>query len=258
MPQAQPRPTTAADEPQPRDDALTTACATRRLQPYRLAHKALRATLSQVLHNAGALDAADPQERARLVDDVERLLAVCADHLAHENRYLHEPLRERSAHAVLAFHYDHLDHLDAIDNMRLLLQRLRDAGAHGDDVEALGYELYLRLSQFVGDSLAHMSEEEGTLTCALWAHFSDDELQALIDRLRDALSPAEMEGFVRTLAGALNTSELAHLIDDMQHSLPPARARGLLGLLRDELHALRRTDVAARLGLPPEPLLFAT
>ena len=42
-----------------------------------------------------------------------------------------------------------------------------------------GYELYLRLSVFIGENLEHMAEEESTLTQALWDHFSDEEILAL-------------------------------------------------------------------------------
>ena len=242
-----------ASTPQPHD-ALVTACTTRRMQPYRLVHKSLRTMLSQALHHAGALDAAEAQERIRLVDEVEQLLAICADHLAHENRFLHEPLRARAPREVLAFDHDHLDHLDAIGALRVLLQRLRDAS---DDGDALAYELYLRLSQFVADNLAHMAEEESTLTCALWSHFSDAELQIQIDRLHATLSPAELEGFMRGLAGSLNGSELSMLLAEMRQALPPEAATAMAGVLRDELHIQRRHGVAVRLVLQPAPAVIA-
>jgi hypothetical protein len=174
-------------------DALVAACASARVQPYRALHKALRARLAHTQLRAAVLDAADPRDRAALVDEVERALAVCAEHLAHEDRFLHEPLRARSARAVLALHHDHLDQLDGIAALRLLLQRVRDAG---DDGATLAYELSLRLSQFVADNLAHMAEEESTLTGALWAHFTDAELVALTDALHESLSRGERLRFI--------------------------------------------------------------
>ena len=161
----------------PARDALAAACASERVQPYRALHTALRARLAQTQLRAAVLDASVPHEREALLVEIEHMLAACADQLAREERFLHAPLRARAARAVLALHHDHLDQLDGIAALRLLLQRVRDAAG---DAPALAYELTLRLSQFVADKLAHMVEEESTLTHALWAHFSDAELVALI------------------------------------------------------------------------------
>lgn len=192
------------------DQAMPQACASCRVQPYRFIHKALREMFAHALGRCGALDALVPAERTEMVDEVERLLAFCADHLAHESRFLHAPLRERAPRAVLAFDDDHAEHLVAIDALRLLLARVRDAG-FDRGAGALAYELYLRLSQFTGESLAHMAEEEITMTRALWAAFSDDEIEALVARLHASLSPEEHAFTQRWMARALNASELACL-----------------------------------------------
>jgi len=192
------------------DQAMPLACASERVQPYRFIHKAMREMFSHALGRCGALDALLPSQRAEMVDEVERLLAFCADHLAHENQFLHAPLRERAPRAVMAFDDDHAEHLAAIDALRLLLARVRDAGFERE-AGALAYELYLRLSQFVGESLAHMAEEETVMTRALWAAFSDDEIEAHVARLHASLSAEEHAFTQRWMARALNASELAFL-----------------------------------------------
>lgn len=189
-------------------DSLSAVCASARIQPYRFIHKALRQQMFKMLHAAGSLDATNPMERDKLVAEVERLLAVCADHLAHENQFLHAPLRDRLPRTVVPFDDDHADHLAGIDALRLLLQQVRDAG---DEAGALAYELYLRLTQFVGENLAHMAEEESTLTRALWAHFTDAEIAGCIEAIHATLSPQENETIMQWLAQSLNASELAQL-----------------------------------------------
>ena len=176
-----------------------------RPQPYRFIHKGLRALLQHTLQRAGALDADDSAERAWLVAEVETLLTVCADHLAHENHFFHAPLKQRAPRAVLAFDDDHAEHLYDIAHLRLQLQHLRDAQA---DAPARAYTLYLALSRFVADNLAHMAEEETTLTRALWQHFSDDEIHGLENALRRSLSPEENGFYLRWMARGLNGAEL--------------------------------------------------
>lgn len=240
--------TTTAPQATP-SDTLAAACASTRLQPYRFVHKALRTLLAQALQRAGALDAADALERAVLVDEIERTLALCADHLAHENRFLIEPLQARAPRAAMANHDEHLDHLDAIAALRLLLQRVRDAEA--TQAAALAYELYLRMSQFVAENLAHMAEEESTVTAALWAHFSDAELEALIDALHASLAPDEMEFFLRAMAGSLNGGELAQLIAEQRRKLPAPAFDAVAGVLCDAFDLARRSHLSVALGLLP-------
>lgn len=234
-----------------RHDAIATASATPRHMPYRFIHKGLRALMFSTLRNAGALDAADTQDRDQIVDEVDRLLAVCADHLAHENQFFHEALRQRAPRAVLPFHEDHLGHLDAIAALRLQLQRLRNAGA--EQAPALAYALYLRLSAFIGENLEHMAEEESVLTQALWAHFSDDEIVALEAALEASLAPHEMAFYLRWMARGLNATEATRLLAGARTQVPEALFAQLADTVQAEMPALRWARVARALGLPAVP-----
>lgn len=235
--------------------AITAASATPRYMPYRFIHKGLRALMFSTLRSAGALDAAHAPERAQLVDEVERLLATCADHLAHENGFFHEALRQRAPRAVLPFHEDHLGHLEAITALRLLLQRLRDAD--GTQAPALAYALYLRLSVFVGESLEHMAEEESVLTQALWAHFSDTEIVALEAALQASLAPHEMAFYLHWMAQGLNTTEAAQLLAGARPHVPAAVFAQLADTVQAQLPPARWARVAAALGLPAVPGLVS-
>jgi len=239
-----------------RSDALTTACATPRFSPYRFIHKGLRALMFDTLRNAGALDATLAPERAQLVDEVERLLAICADHLAHENQFFHEALRQHAPRAVLPFHEDHLEHVEAIDHLSLLLQRVRDADEQ--HAASLAYELYLRLTIFIGENLAHMAEEESVLTQALWAHFSDAEIMAIETALHATLAPEEMAFYLRWMARGMNASEIVMVLGGARPQLPAAAFDQMTEIVQAELQPARWARVASALGLPPVPGLIAT
>lgn len=244
-------PAASATPSSPSADVIAAAAATPRLAPYRFIHKGLRVLMFNTLQRAGALDASDAQDRACIVDEVERLLAICADHLAHENQFFHEALRARAPRAVLPFHDDHLEHLESISGLRLLLQRLRDAAP--DQAPALAYALFLRLSVFVGDNLIHMADEESTLTQALWAHFSDAELAAIEGALHATIAPAEMGFYMRWMGQGLHAGEAMALLGDLRDHAPPAVFAQLAGEVQAGMPAQRWARVARGLGLPPVP-----
>lgn len=229
--------------PPPPDD-LAQACATPRLQPYRFTHKALRALLAHTLIGVGALDAQEPAQRRQLVDDVDRALSACEDHIARENAFLHEPLQARSARAVRPYQNDHWEHLATIDALRLLLQRVRDTA---DDAHAcaLAYELYLRLSQLVGDILAHMAEEESTMTRLLWTHFSDEQLAGFLQASQTTLSPDEQAQALRWMARSLNVPELARFLKPLGAPVPRRLMAWRLELVRGELSPQAWSRLAA-------------
>lgn len=227
-------------------DTLQLVCSSRREQPYRLIHKGLRMLLAQAQQQAGTCDVRHADERAALVEAVEQALATCSDHLAHENRFFHEPLRERAPRAVRAFDTDHQEHLQAIATLRLQLQRVRDAGTDG---EALAHALYLQFSRFVADNLQHMAEEETVLTQALWDHFTDAEIRAMEDALRASLSPEENLFYLRWMARGLHGGELGALLAGARAAAPAEVFQQLCGLVMDELPRPRRERLAQALCL---------
>lgn len=236
-------------------DAIAQAAATPRFAPYRFIHKGLRVLMFDTLHRAGALDASLAQDRAQIVDDVERLLATCADHLAHENQFFHEPLRQRAPRAVRPYHEDHLEHLDAIATLRRLLLALRDAP--DAQAAALGYELFLRLSVFIGENLAHMAEEESALTQALWEHFSDAEIAGMEAALQATLAPHELAFYLHWMARGMNASETIGLLAGARPHLPAELFDALAGTAQAAMPAPRWATVARALGLVPVPGLVA-
>lgn len=238
-------PTTSATH---RADAIAVAAATPRYTPYRFIHKGLRALMFSTVQRAGALDASLAEDRAQIVEEVELLLGTCADHLAHENQFFHEALRQRAPRAVLPFHEDHLEHLDAIDALTRLLLDLRNAT--DAQAPALAYELFLRLSIFVGENLGHMAEEESALTQALWEHFSDAEIAAMEAALQATLTPQEMGFYLRWMAQGMNASETTAVLAGARPHMPAELFAQFAATVQASMPAARWAVVARALGLP--------
>jgi hemerythrin len=224
------------------------ACHTDRLQPYRFIHKALRALMFRTLQQAASLDACDTQERQALTAAVEELLQTCSDHLSHENTFFHVPLRERAPRAVMAFDDDHEEHVRGIERLR---RQLGLVAQGGPAARQHAYLLYLELTRFVSENLAHMADEETLLTTALWQHFSDEEIDGMGRRLKATFTPQEGAYYLRWMVRGLNHAELVELMGEARAAMPPAVFAGTCDMLRYELPAARWTRLARALGLPP-------
>lgn len=233
------------------NEVIESVCQSKRTQPYRLIHKALRALLTEALVKAGSLDVSFEDDRNELVEIVEKALSVCCDHLTHENRFFHEPLKEIAGRQVAPFYDDHLDHLRAIGEMRLLLQRVRDAGREAD---LLAYHVYLKFSSFVGENFEHMAEEETVLTRVLWDHFTDEQINALEGALQETLSPEESTFYLRWMAKSLNSAELDALMRAVRKGAPIDVFTSIKHVVIDELagNRLDRLLIAMETNLSNE------
>ena len=211
-------------------------CSNFRPQPYRFIHKALRKLLCNALLEVGALDVAIDAERVKLVSVINHILGICTDHLNHENKFYHEPLHAIASKVVSPFYNEHLEHLLVIEELRSLLGKICDASP---DSQARAYELYLRFSNFVAENLVHMVEEETTLTAALWANFTDDEINGFGDDLRAALSEAESGFYLYWMAKSLNHSELSTIMLEIKSSAPLPVFEQILQMVLNEITADR-------------------
>lgn len=168
------------DAPLDAPDSLSVTCQSTRLRPYSRLHDDLRRRLLRLMLQALDLDASDPGRRTTFASLAEHTLRCCEAHLAHEEALLHQPLRARAPRALMAVELDHEQLEQGLAELRRTLAKLRDAPSVAA-ADAIARELRLRLSLFVSDALAHMVEEESTLTRAWWAHFSDDETRACLE-----------------------------------------------------------------------------
>lgn len=223
------------------DHEIDRACLSPRHPPYRMIHKALRLAMFECLGRLGSLHAADGAALAAALDEVEGLARLCESHLAHEDRFMHPPLRARCPGQVAAFDTEHAAQAADIAALRRRIRRLRRATA---DHAAHLHALYLALSTYVAGQMVHMAEEETRLTEALWAHFAEDEIASIEAALVASIEPAERALLGDWMLRACHHDERLQLLRGMRDGMPePAFAavlEGLAGRLSGiELESLR-------------------
>ncbi len=214
---------------------------------YRDVHKGIRRGLFHVTERAGHIDPLDDlafgEERSR----IEHLLHLLDVHAAHEDQYL-GPLVERYLPALAAQLQREHTHLDerTVEIRRQITALDRTTGA---DRRIAQHRLYLTLSEFTAAYLQHQTSEEVEVLPALNRAAGIDELMEANAALVAAISPGDMDGYMRLIVPAVNPHDLSELYGAMQAGAPDDAFTALLDTARVSLdpHAYDRlTDDLAR------------
>ncbi len=218
-----------------------------RLDLYAGIHKAMRAFMAETLVRVGRIDVADAADRDEALAQLEQLLGFCADHLRHENTFLHTAIEARQPAGSAKIAEEHVEHAESIAALREEAAALRAAPDRA--AAALALRLYRHLALVVAENLQHMHGEETAHNALLWQHYGDGELAELHDRLLASLSPAEKELAARWMLPASTPAERAAMIAGMKAEVPPEALLGLLAMLRPHLDAAGWAKLAAAAGV---------
>lgn len=229
-------------------DSGMPATATGRRDFYAPIHKALRLFMTRTLCTVGATDPGDADEVRAALALLERLLAMCESHVAHENDFVHPALertRPGSAGRVAAEHEHHLEAIADLRDLAALVADSRD-GARG----AALARLYRTLALFVADNFQHMHVEETAHNAVLWAAYSDAQLEAVEHALVSSIPPAEMFEALQWFVPALSAPERAGMLGGMKQGMPPAAFNAVLGIAERTLSPRDHARLLRDLGLP--------
>ncbi|MBO9678459.1 MAG: hemerythrin domain-containing protein [Acidovorax sp.] len=199
---------------------------TPRFDIYAPIHKALRLFMTDTLHGLGRLDLGDAQELTAGLDQLDALLDAASFHLRHENDVIHPAIEARHPGASHRIAAEHREHLEAIATLRTQAAALRAQPA-----AAAAHRLYRQLAAFIAENFEHMDVEESRHNQALWAAYSDAELQAMEGRILASIGPQEMTLWLRWMLPAFRPTERAQLIAGM----PPGAQAPVLAMARSLL-----------------------
>lgn len=261
-----------ADEPAP-----TTIRATGpRHDVYGLIHKGLRSFMLDSLSRLGRVDAGSPTSFSATVAQTRALLEAMHEHLRHENEFIHPALEARSPGSAAATAMEHAEHEQVFGVLEHLLLRVEQSFADGDqtepnpgcapssrtprvrsvpseprsggELEALLKQLYLRLSAFVAENLAHMYREETETTQLLWRLYSDDELRGIQSAIVASESPEELAVTLRWMLPSVTPKERLGLLGGARQGLPPQAFQGVMRLAEEVLEPADYRQLAGALG----------
>ncbi|KRB20993.1 MULTISPECIES: hemerythrin domain-containing protein [Mesorhizobium] len=215
---------------------------------YGLIHKGLRKAQCELLARLGSADFDDAAATAPLLADLRTILMLGASHLAHEDRYIHQPLEARVRASTDRLEHQHDDHRLAFAELEDMIRAIEEAPL--DARASLGRRLYIAFTVFVGHDLEHMHEEETVTAPQLWANFTDAELQGIEMAIIGSLTPEKNLAFMRLMIPAMSRSERAALLGGMKVSAPAdAFAAVIEFAARPHLSREDFCDLSSRLGL---------
>ncbi|WP_374654465.1 hypothetical protein [Dongia sp.] len=220
--------------------------APQRHEIYQLVHKGLRAAMSDALTRLGRVDLASAENIGDVLAAVDDLLQLCAEHLDHENAFLHSAMEKAAPGSSKRCADDHAHHVKTIGDLKTRLDEARTAGALGRE-RALKV-LYRLLAVFVAENLAHMEIEESANTDILHRHYSDADLLAIEHRIHAHIKPERMMTWLRWILPNVNRQQRAMMMRGMQAAMPPELFADVLDTVKPHLNESERVALAADLA----------
>jgi Hemerythrin HHE cation binding domain len=205
-------------------------------------HKGLRHAISTILVRIGTTSFADDAAVTSVLDDLDVVLHLNAQHLVHEDTFIRPLLEARGASILGSIDAAHEDHAKALNDLRTLAASVRENS--GTKRVALGRVLYLQVAIFAADNLLHMGEEEQVVEPLLFRAYTEAELLEAHGRLVASIPPDEMLISLRFMVAGSSPEERVALLGNAP---PPARA-ALLDAVRPVLAQRDFEELASRLA----------
>jgi hypothetical protein len=217
---------------------------------YGLIHKGLRSFMLDTLTRLGQLNCASAPQVAGALGQARALLEQLRLHLLHENTFLHTALEVRRPGASVATAVEHADHERAFADLLSQVNQAEGALARGQLTELAAYvkTLYLSLSFFVAENLAHMYREETEITQLLWQLYSDDELRGIEGAIVASETPEEIGVSMRWMLPSITPQERAALLGGAKQALPAPAFAQLMNLARGALAPEQYRELEVALG----------
>ena len=205
--------------------------------------------MTDTLTRIGRIDVADAADRDAALAQLDELLALCLNHLRHENDFVHPAIEARQPAGSRRIAGEHVEHVETIAALQAEVATLRQA--EGAAAARLALRLYRHLALFVAENFQHMNIEETVHNGLLWAHYSDAELAALHARLLASIAPAEHLLVARWMVPASTPAERAVIVGAAKAQMPPEALLGVMSVVRPHMDDAGWAKLAAAIGIDP-------
>ena len=185
-----------------------------RVDFYTKVHKALRAELFGLSARAASTDYADATMVHALAMDLRSLLSRLSAHAAHESRFIHPLIEEKTGQNLLDA--EHRSHEEEQAGLAALLEGT--AVLPAKERRQAGLAFYRALNVFIARYLEHLEREEATMA-VLWELCDDAELGDVLSRFGASRPLDEALRDIGWMLPSLNADEQRELIGGMSAAL---------------------------------------
>lgn len=191
-----------------------------RMKTFSVPHKGLRNALAQVSFLAGKTDYSSPSATEQLYELCTTVFLLLRIHAHDEDTVTLAELEQRLPGSTEHDREDHIRIHAAQHRLEEQIAAIRLDVAAGKDRSAEGGDFYLSWSEFQGQYLEHIAEEERITQYLLWEHFTDEELAAHRTRIMQQHPPETLLTWFRFVLPAQNHTERAGLFSGFKKMAP--------------------------------------
>ncbi len=196
-------------------------------------HKALRALFFEVATEVARSDFSLRSEAGSAAEAVRVLLDELSSHAEHEDAVILPELAVLAPELHQALAADHTRTEGLEHELSATAERL-EAASEAERV-SLGSRMVRQVNALLAEHLRHMAVEEGEAQRILWAHRTDEELAALVDRIMAMDPPPQVAAFVARMLQAMNRSERRATLAQARAKLPAEVFEALTAPAREAL-----------------------
>ena len=176
-----------------------------RVDLFIVIHKGIRGLLFDLARDAARVDPTSNHAVDGLVAQVERTLGFLDEHGRLEDAFVFPAVRARDGALADELAAEHR----GLEVVQLEVERAADelALAQLSARASAGAHLARAINHLVAVQLIHMNREETEVCACLWAGYGDDELMAISNRRKAAVSAEREAEWRQVVASALNPVE---------------------------------------------------
>jgi iron-sulfur cluster repair protein YtfE (RIC family) len=217
---------------------------------YRTVHKGLRAALFELAADVARVDPAADSEVRALTARLRRLLAFLDEHARHEDAHLMPLVANADFQLAQSVDGEHAQLEASMRGLERLAAQL-DAATNGSRA-ALAAELERHMERMVAEQLVHMQREETQVNSALWARFSDEDLEQAHNKILADIAPARMAEWLEVMLPALSEAECAEVVAKLHAHAPREAFDALTAKARARIGDDAWRRMCARAAIAPE------
>jgi len=215
------------------------------INPYKDVHKGIRKLLNDTLLLMGQTDFNDAEFVTNLRHQVTQLHDLLELHSDIENRLLAPVIYEAGGESEIALIESTHERLDGI--LTGLISDLENL-LPSDDSAARGYQLYVAYSDYVGEQMQHMREEETLIWPIISSQCSDQQMIEFQIQARQMTPPPVMRTLLMAMIAAINPFERKLMLGNMQKVLTAEAFQNICNLAQSVLSKSDWHHLSQQLG----------
>jgi hypothetical protein len=216
--------------------------STERYNSFNLIHKGLRALLFETGITLMRTDFTDLAEGTKAIHAVMMVADLFNDHALHEDTHILPAVARYDPSLQQEFEEEHEEDEELANKLSALSQQYLKALSTERRMD-IGKQVLYTFYEFTAFNLYHMNKEEKKLNAALWENYSDQDIQAIQQKIVASISAEMMALDGQWMMRGINDAEAKGWLQQARKTAPDRVFRQLLALGEKELGAIRWNKV---------------